>query len=79
MRRNISHLKGDIPSDTTIGRTYPLFRFGMADWSAYTSQEINGKSDAMLNLSLGSMIAGGEATASLYYNTAYPLTEKQQN
>lgn len=79
MRRNISHLKGDIIADTSIGRTYPLFRFGMADWSAYTSQEINGKSDAMLNLSLGSMIAGGEATASLYYNSSYPVTEKQQH
>jgi len=79
MRRNISHLKGDIIADTSIGRTYPFFRFGMADWSAYTSQEINGKSDAMLNLSLGSMIAGGEATASLYYNSSYPMTEKQQH
>ncbi len=79
MRRNISHLKGDMTADTSIGRTYPLFRFGMADWSAYTSQEINGKSDARLNLSLGSMIAGGEATASLYYNSSDPFNEKQQH
>jgi hypothetical protein len=78
MRRNIARLKGDVQADTTIGRTYPLFRFGMADWSAVSSQEINGKSDTRLNLSLGSMIAGGEATASLYYNSSDPLTEKQQ-
>lgn len=78
MRRNIARLKGDVQADTTIGRTYPLFRFGMADWSAVSSQEINGKSDTRLNLSLGSMIAGGETTASLYYSSSDPLTEKQQ-
>jgi hypothetical protein len=78
MRRNIARLKGDVKADTTIGRTYPLFRFGMADWSAVLSQEINGKSDTRLNLSLGSMIAGGETTASLYYNSSDPFTEKQQ-
>ena len=78
MRRNIARLKGDVQADTTIGRTYPLFRFGMADWSAVSSQEINGKSDTRLNLALGSMIAGGETTASLYYNSSDPLTEKQQ-
>jgi len=78
MRRNISSLKGDIVADTTIGRVRPLFKFGMADWSAYTSQEIDGKSDTRLNLALGSIIAGGEATASLYYNSTNPFNEKQQ-
>ena len=78
MRRNIARLKGDVQADTIIGRTYPLFRFGMADWSAVSSQEINGKSDTRLNLSLGAMIAGGETTASLYYNTSDPFSEKQQ-
>jgi hypothetical protein len=57
MRRNIAHLKGDVMADTNIGRTYPIFKFGMADWSVYASQEINGKSDTRLNLALGSMIA----------------------
>ncbi len=78
MRRNIARLKGDVQADTTIGRTYPLFRFGMADWTVTSEQEINGKSDTRLNLALGSMIAGGEATASLYYNSTDPFTEKQQ-
>jgi len=78
MRRNIERLKGDVKADTIIGRTYPLFRFGMADWSVYTSEEIDGRSDTRLNLSLGSMIACGEATASLYYNSADKFSEKQQ-
>jgi hypothetical protein len=78
MRRNLSRLKGDVQADTTIGRTYPFFKFGMADWSVYASEEIDGRSDTRLNLSLGSMIAGGEATASLYYNSADKFSEKQQ-
>jgi len=78
MRKNISRLKGEFKADTVIGRKYPAFKFGMADWGAYTSQEIDGKSDTRLNLDLGAMIAGGEATASLYYNSSTPFSEKQQ-
>ena len=78
MRNNISRLKGEFKADTTIGRTYPKFKFGMADWSATSSQEINGKSDLRLDLGLGAMIAGGEATAALYYNSLEPFSEKQQ-
>jgi hypothetical protein len=78
MRNNISRLKGEFQADTTIGRTYPMFKFGMADWSATSSQEINGRSDLRLDLGLGAMIAGGEATAALYYNSLEPFSEKQQ-
>jgi len=78
MRHNIARLKGDLQADTNIGRTYPMFKFGMADWSATASQEINGVSDVRLTLGLGSMIGGGEATANLYYNSTEPFSEKQQ-
>lgn len=78
MRRNIARLKGEIKADTVVGRTYPLFRFGMADWAAVSSQEINGKSDIRLNLALGSMLAGGETTAYLYYNSTEKFSEKLQ-
>jgi hypothetical protein len=78
MRRNINRLKGDTKADTSIGRSYPLFKFGMADWSALSTQDINGKSDTRLNLSLGGMIAHGEATANLNYNSTDPFNEKQQ-
>jgi hypothetical protein len=78
MRKNLTRLKGDVKADTSIGRSYPLFKFGMADWGVNATQEVNGTSEARLNLSLGSMIAGGEATASLYYNSPEPFTEKQQ-
>ena len=79
MRKNLNRIKGEAKADTTIGRSYPMFKFGMADWSAIATEEINGKTETQLNLSLGSMIAGGEATANLYYNSQQPFTEKQQN
>lgn len=79
MRRNLSRLKGEVKADTNIGRTYPLFKFGMADWSAIATEEINGLSETRLNLSLGSMVAGGELTASLNYNSNSRITERQQH
>ncbi len=78
MRRNLTRLKGEALADTVIGRRYPLFQLGVADWSAIATQEINGNSEARLNLSLGAMIAGGEATAALYYNSMQPFSHKQQ-
>jgi hypothetical protein len=78
MRRNISRLKGEVKADTVIARTYPGFKFGMADWSALATEEIDGKSEARLNLALGSMIAGGEATASINYISSERFSEKQQ-
>jgi hypothetical protein len=79
MRRNLTRLKGEVKADTTIGRSYPSFRFGMADWSVTGTEEINGNSETRFNLALGGMLAGGEATASLYYNSQQRFTEKQQN
>jgi hypothetical protein len=78
MRRNLTRLKGEIKADTTITRSHPLFKFGVADWSAVATEEINGQAETRLNLTLGSMIAGGEATASINYNTTDHFNEKQQ-
>ncbi len=78
MRTNLTRLKGDIKVDTIVARTYPGFRFGMADWSVYATEQVGGSSQTRLNLALGSVIAGGEATASLYYYTGTPFSEKQQ-
>ena len=79
LRKNLNQLKGDVKADTTIGRSYPMFKFGMADWSVNASEEINGKTDARVGLALGAMVAGGEATANLYYNSQDQFSEKQQS
>ena len=78
MRKSLGKITGEIEADTTIGRKYPLFHFGMADWSAVLSQEIGGKKDARLALTLGSVIAGGEANVTLNYNTSGTFSEKNQ-
>jgi len=78
MRKNINRMSGEIPVDTTIGRSYPGFRFGMADWSVLATQQPGIGSQARLNLALGAMIAGGEATASFNYNSDQPFSAEQQ-
>lgn len=78
MRQNLKHLTGEIKTDTTIKRRYPFFYLGVADWSANITEQVNQRSEARLNLSLGSVIAGGEASASLNYNSHSEFTEKQQ-
>ncbi|MRR19481.1 hypothetical protein EG827_04745 [bacterium] len=78
MRANMTRLRGEVQVDTTVGRSYPGFRFGMADWSVYATEQEGGSSQARLNLSLGSVIAGGEANVSLNYVTGDQFSEKQQ-
>lgn len=78
MRTNIKQLRGEVKADTTIGRKFPILHFGMADWSVISNQELGRKTDARINLDLGTVIAGGEANVRLNYNNNSPFTEKQQ-
>ncbi len=78
LRNNLNRLKGEVSADTTIGRSYPFFKFGMFDWSVRATQEINGDAQTQLNLTIGAMIAGGEAEVSLNYNSEVPFTEQRQ-
>jgi len=68
MRKNINKLRGETKADTTIPRAFPMFRFGMADWAAMASRQSGGADQLRLNSSIGGMLAGGEASASLNYN-----------
>jgi cell division protein FtsN len=78
MRKNMNRLVGEVEADTIIERSYPWFHFGMADWSANVTEQVDGHVDSRLSLGLGSIIAGGEATVALNYNSFIPFTEKQQ-
>ncbi len=79
LRKNVKRLVGEEEADTTIGRNYPFFQFGMADWSANFTEQTDGRVDSRLSLAMGSMLAGGEATVVLNYNSFTPFTEKQQH
>ena len=78
MRRNITMLKGEKKADTTIGRLYQVFNFGMADWSLTNIQQTNMQNFTRAYLGLGAVVAGGEATISLNYNSNQPIDENQQ-
>ncbi len=78
MRKNMSQIKGEIKADTTIKRSYPFLRLGMADWSVIADQTIKGNANTRLSLSLGSIIAGGEANVNLNYSNNTPFEERQQ-
>lgn len=71
MRRNVSRLKGEAKADTSFGSKRPFFNFGMADWSVIATQRLKQTSDTRVNLSLGGIVAGGEAIVSLNYNNYY--------
>jgi hypothetical protein len=78
IRNNINRLKGEAKADTSIGRTYPLFHLGMADWSIISMQEINGKSDTRLSMAVGAVLAGGELNTTFNYFSNAPFNNKQQ-
>jgi len=76
MRLNISRLKKEFIADTTIGRNYPFFHFGTADWSINTTQKINEANNNRLNLSLGAILAGGEFNGRINYNNNAPISNR---
>jgi hypothetical protein len=78
MRENLKRLKGDVKTDTTIGRSYPLFKFGMADYAITTSQFQTMAPKTQLNLNLGSVIAGGEMNVGINYDETNKFASNQQ-
>jgi hypothetical protein len=78
MRNNLKRLKGDVKTDSTIGRRYPLLKFGMADWAVTSTQLEGGASNTQMSLSLGSVVAGGEMNVGLNYNQGSKLDLSQQ-
>jgi hypothetical protein len=78
MRNNINQLKGNAKVDTVVGRTYPLFHFGTADWSVANTHETNFAPDTRVNIGLGGLIAGGETNVLINYHTTEPLRERDQ-
>jgi hypothetical protein len=82
MRNNLNRLRGEAKVDTTIGRSYPLFRLGMADWgvvATQTSQQgLPEQEDNRLYLALGGVVAGGETDVAINYDNNTPFTGSQQ-
>jgi hypothetical protein len=69
MRRNIERLRGVVEVDTTIGRQYHLFRFGMLDWALSSTQISNNVNDTRTSLGIGTELLGGETNVFLNHST----------
>lgn len=78
IRRNISRLNGQEKADTSVGRSYPLFYIGTADWSVISMQEQQGRTDTRASVAIGSVVAGGEMNVTLNYFSNMPVTHRQQ-
>lgn len=78
MRKNINQISGEVETDTTIRRNFPFFRFGIADWTASSTQQLKGNTETRLSLTLGSVIAGGEANVTLNYSSSAQFKARDQ-
>lgn len=78
MRKNIRQLSGEIIADSTIGRKYPFFRLGNADWNLTSSQEVGGSTSSRLGMNVGSALLGGEANLNLSYTPGKDFVPKEQ-
>lgn len=78
MRSNLRRLRGEMIADTTIGRHFPLFRIGMADWAFVTTQNDPGQNDNRLYLALGAVLAGAETNVAINYDNNIPFREREQ-
>lgn len=78
MRNNIGRLRGEMKADTNINRSFPMFRFGAADWSVVATQNMPGQNDTRLYLGLGSVFAGAETDVLINYDNNIPFREREQ-
>lgn len=78
LRGNISKVRDEIKPDTIIRHEHPFFRLGMADWSVIQSNNSGSGSTTRVNIKMGGAVAGGEATASLNYDSNLPFQKQQQ-
>jgi hypothetical protein len=78
IRSNLIKNKGELVTDTVIGRNYHAFKAGMVDWSIMSNQFSDHKTDTRLGLGLGAEILGGETNINLNYSSLYKFDNRQQ-
>jgi len=69
MRQNLAQLRGEVRTDTTLGRRYHLFRFGMLDWALSSTQISQSTTDNRFSLGLGMELLAGETNVFLNHST----------
>lgn len=80
MRINLSKLTSGLSkADTVYKQTYPLFKFGMIDWSFINIQQEKSPSLNYATVAIGGLIAGGETNIGINYNSQVGFSKQQQN
>jgi len=69
MRQNVERLRGVVKVDTTIERTYHLFRMGMIDWSVNSSVMSGEPADNRIITGIGTELLWGESNLLLNYSS----------
>lgn len=79
LRENLRQLKtGVIAADTSLSKERSLFNLGVVDWNINLNQRSLGESYNRFNLGLGGLLAGGEFTSRLSYNSFNKFTPRNQ-
>lgn len=78
MRTNVERLRGEIKVDTTIDRSYNLFKFGMFDWAINSSQVTGKTTDTRIITGIGSELLWGETNFLLNFSTRDGLNPRNQ-
>ncbi len=78
MRTNVERLRGVIKVDTTIQRSYHLFKFGMFDWAINSSQATGQLTDTRFITGIGSELLWGETNVLLNISTRDGFNPRNQ-
>ena len=78
MQANIRQVNQDFLADSTIERNHPFFQFGKANWAINTTQNPRLPAYNRFNLALGGLLAGGEFTGIINYNTHQEFSARNQ-
>lgn len=78
MRKNLGALKGEKVADTTAGKSLHFYDLGTADWAITTAQDNLGNRNLRANMVLGAVLAGGEVTANLVYDSNRAISLEEQ-
>jgi len=75
-RKNIKQLRGEVEADTTLKHQHELWKFGMMDWAATSTQSTDSKTSSQFWLRTGAEALYGETNLQLYYSSLNEFTNR---
>lgn len=78
LRDNLRKLKSEIKADSTILRRFSAFNPGTLDWNISSTIRDRNPAESQLNLRVGALLAGGEGTVGLNFDSRQNFNIRQQ-